>query len=280
MTAPSTIKLYQSVINGLIKRDIDDFNYSDELMHFLETNKNGSKASLNTVKSKISAIMYENKSRGVDPVQWHQKFVELVVKISKEKTYGATEDTITWAELKDLYKSTKIVDVAGGLVAKSQKLLLAVYSLLPPRRILDFSQMKVVEKMPKLANGFNYVAIGTKRCTMQFNVYKTEKNYGRQNFPVPAALKKLIVASGATVGQPLFPTMGGGYYSQAEFSTRIGNATEKLIGKRATVNSYRHAYITNFLSSNPTTPQRKKVAAAMGQSVSIALEYDQRPEED
>jgi hypothetical protein len=190
-------------------------------------------------------------------------------KIEGAKTYRADDSTIPWKDLKDLYKSD---------ITHSDKLLLAVYTLIPPRRVLDFSQMKVVAKMPKIANGFNYVAIGNKRCTMQFNNYKTFKNYGRQVFPVPAELRRLIVASGATVGNPLFPTLAGGFYSQAEFSTKLGNITEKLLGKgrRATANTFRHAYITHFLARNPTTPQRKKIAAQMAQSVEMTIEYDQR----
>jgi hypothetical protein len=268
--AASTIKQYETVLKSLRLRGVNSMNYSDELYELIGTKKDDTTpASLNSIKSIISAIIYENKSRKVDYSIWKEKQLDLMKKIEGAKTYRADDSTIPWKDLKDLYKSD---------ISYSDKLLLAVYTLIPPRRVLDYSEMLVVARLPRIqAAGKNYLTLG-KRMNLHFFAYKTAKNYGHQTFPVPAELRRLILAAGATVGNPLFPTLAGGFYSQAEFSTKLGNITEKLLGKgrRATANTFRHAYITHFLSSNPTTPQRKKIAAAMAQSVEMSIEYDQR----
>jgi len=59
--------------------------------------------------------------------------------------------------------------------------------------------------------------------------------------------------------------------------TTMKASDEKI---RATSNTYRHAYISEFLKGNPTTDERKKVATMMGHSPSMQLEYDERDEDD
>lgn len=57
--------------------------------------------------------------------------------------------------------------------------VVALYSLFPPRRNKDFVNMKVVPKLPKdLEPETNYLVGSNKRREFVFNSYKTRKTYG------------------------------------------------------------------------------------------------------
>jgi hypothetical protein len=48
------------------------------------------------------------------------------------------------------------------------------------------------------------------------------------------------------------------------------------LGEKYSVNDFRHAFITQFLSKNPTTEARMRIASLMGNTVGAQLTYDRR----
>jgi len=68
-------------------------------------------------------------------------------------------------------------------------LILSLYTLLPPRRNLDYQLMKYIKKYDSnLSNDFNYYDGNT----FYFNNYKTKGTYKKQEVEVPKELKEII----------------------------------------------------------------------------------------
>jgi hypothetical protein len=68
-------------------------------------------------------------------------------------------------------------------------LILSLYTLLPPRRNLDYQLMKYIKKYNEnLSNDFNYYD----GSTFYFNNYKTRGTYNKQEVQVPSQLQEII----------------------------------------------------------------------------------------
>ena len=70
-------------------------------------------------------------------------------------------------------------------------LILCIYTLIPPRRNLDYYDMKIVSSMDAINDTDNFLVWG-KRKLFVFNTYKTKKAYGRQTEEIPTQLVDAI----------------------------------------------------------------------------------------
>jgi hypothetical protein len=160
------------------------------------------------------------------------------------------------------------------------RLILALYTLAAAPRRLDYINMYVVhnQKLASLKDR-NYLIWNTSPRFV-FNEYKTSEKYGKQVIRVPLPLKRILdeIITEKPTGQLLLSN-DGKQFTDAQFSDKVRRLTAKETGKKYSVNDFRHAWITGFLSRNPTTVGRIKMASLMGNSVASQLEYDRRHEE-
>lgn len=70
-------------------------------------------------------------------------------------------------------------------------LILCIYTLIPPRRNLDYYDMKIAPNMDAINDTDNFLVWG-KRKLFVFNTYKTKKAYGRQTQELPPKLVEAI----------------------------------------------------------------------------------------
>jgi hypothetical protein len=175
---------------------------------------------------------------------------------------------LPWKDIKQLYK--RIDDVYHKAIA-------GVYILIAPRRNQDYSMMSVVNKTPT-DEKYNYLVVDANNIPKQmiFNVYKTAKYYGKQIIKVPKALQTVLKLYLDTFkiksDMPLFPNTAGKHYKS--ISELVTNVFNQYTPNHLNINLLRHSYISDFLSKNPSTNAKKKLATAMGNSVEIQASYN------
>ena len=157
-------------------------------------------------------------------------------------------------------------------------LILSLYILFPPRRIIDYTKMKLVETEPKNSN-FNYLVYDKKKNKMEyvFNVYKTSTHYGRQSFNVPNDLRDIIKVWITLYhkGEYLLSKYGGTTeINEDTFSKIITRLLIKYSGIPAGVSMIRHSYISHITDNkNLSLNDRKDIANKMAHSIFLQLQY-------
>ena len=138
--------------------------------------------------------------------------------------------------------------------------------LIPPRRSLDYSEMKIRNYDVKTDNYY-------KANKFYFNKYKTFKTYGLQILDVPkelnVVLKKWIKIN---TNDYMIYSSNGNKLSCPQI-TRILN---KIFGKNISTSMLRHIYLTNIYKDVPQINKMESLADEMGHSVSTAMEYIKR----
>ena len=150
-----------------------------------------------------------------------------------------------------------------------QFLLVAFLSgaVMPPRRSLDFGEMKIRNYNPKTDNFY-------KNGKFYFNIYKTSKTYGLQTLDVPkelnAVVKKWIRLN--TTDYMLYST-NKQKLSSPQISRILNNA---FGGKNISTNMLRHIYLSNIYKDVPALSSIQTLATEMAHSPATALEYIKR----
>ena len=265
MPAESSIKQYTSSLSSLAKRGFTDLSNTDAILEAIKTTIKGEPATKNTMKNILNALIWKLGKDTADGKIYHKAMVNTAVEIKESATYTATDKSVPWSILGQIYKKYEGQD----------RKILAVYSLFPPRRLHEFASMMVVARKPRKPTG-NYLVLHKKSASFVFGEYKTKDSYGVQTFPVPHNLFEELETS--EIGKPLFQLPTGLRFADTQFSTHIGDLTSLHIPHaiRAAPTSFRHSFITNFLAGNPTTLLRQRTAAMMGHAVATQMEYDQR----
>lgn len=269
MPSESTITQYSRVVATLSKRGVDDFEDTDVILELIKKTAKGEDASDNSIKNNLNALMWKVGKESPAYEVYRKHMYDMRDILASSKTYTTTEKSVSWNVLSQIYKNYDGQD----------RRILAVYSLCPPRRLLDYSSMQVVARKPAHITG-NYLVLNKSSCKFYFGDYKTFKTYGVQSFVVPPALKRELVGW-AVVGQPLFKLASGLQFADTQFSTRIGDLTAPYTPNhvRATPNTFRHSYISHFLAGNPNLKDREVISNMMAHDVITQMSYEEREKE-
>lgn len=150
--------------------------------------------------------------------------------------------------------------------------ILGLYTLQPPRRILDYTAMYIVKKMPKeIDQSINYYDVSTDM--FHYNTYKTSGTYKTQSFKAPEKLATLLdcyvkvhpnkLTSSNKI--PLLCKLDGSVFEKSYAITRILNRIFKReLGKRVSVNLLRNIYLTSKFG--PKVAELSDTASQMGTS--------------
>ena len=157
-------------------------------------------------------------------------------------------------------------------------LILSLYTMFPPRRIIDYTKMKVIEQEPK-TNNYNYLVNYKNENKMKFvfNEYKTAHQYGKQSFIVPNDLRNVIKVwlSLYHKGEFLLSRYGGiNEINEDTFSKMVSRILFKYSGIPAGVSMLRHSYIS-YITDNKSLSlnERKDIANRMAHSIFLQLQY-------
>jgi hypothetical protein len=212
-----------------------------------------------------TALKKNNTKSDVQKENWvSQEEIQQVY----EKNYNNTIDLF-------VSKRKNITQIDWDKILET--IILALYVLQPPRRILDYNSCIIVKKLPKeLDKNINYYDLSTD--TFYFSNYKTSHTYKTQSFKAPPKLATLLECyskihpikfSKEQVGQPLLCKFDGTVFDKSYSITRLLNRIFKReIGKRISVNMLRSIFLTDTFG--PKVAQLQDITTQMGTSQNMA----------
>jgi hypothetical protein len=181
------------------------------------------------------------------------------------------------------------------------KLFMAMYVLIPPRRLEDYRKLEIVKGSDPVPAEGNYIQIPTattKRVHIHIRDYKL-KRVGPYTADLPDLLslmvrnsvdatvtrvpsssskKKLLLRGKVLRKVPYLLVNGsGGELQTTNMTTLLQRLTAGIFGieKGVSVSKLRHMYITEALENKKSLKERKKLAWAMGHSVAMQARYDE-----
>jgi len=168
-----------------------------------------------------------------------------------------------------------VIKVRDELPMSITKILLAMYSYIPPQRGGDFHDCKVYAEDPKTTEG-NYIVLKTDDCRLVMNEYKTGKVYGQNQIVLVEPLVKLLTeywgkyknAHNALFVKPEKEEP----FDRKMFSGWANRKLTEAFGKPITLTVIRHSFVSAEDFNKPIT-ELKNSASAMGHSMGQHVGY-------
>ena len=271
----SSVKTYISILSNLYKKlkgdgNVEWFNKeSNQILKCLEEKNDQTK------KTNLSAlfILTGNKE--------YQSIMNLVMKKVNDNYKNQTmneKQKENWISIDDIKDKYNALSVDANLMLNKKKilnenvmmefLLMSFLSgvIMPPRRSLDYSEMKIRNFDTKTDNYY-------KANKFYFNQYKTFKTYGLQILDVPKELNNVLKKWIKINTNDYMIYSSNGHKISCPQITRILN---KVFGKKISTSMLRHIYLTNVYKDVPQINKMENLANEMGHSVSTAMEYIKR----
>ena len=224
------------------KKLIDNFTNNNTIGSYLESFAWVLQESNPTLNKKYKALAVEYKDKAKAHVY--------------DNVVGENENIVRWSDIKDRYKTATGVN----------KVFLALISLLPPRRTLDYALLLLNDGSSPMSSEYNYIDLTTD--SLIYNNYKTKKNYGTQSFHMPEELSTIIRTY--IQNTPILNNeylLGNHSNPSTVFSRWLGGLN---------MNSVRHSFISEFLKDDPTVREKRRVANLMGHALGTQAEYQRR----
>jgi integrase len=190
-------------------------------------------------------------------------------KKDQHKTEKETDNWLTQEDVlkvwKELYRNYYLLSKATLTPEEKDRLqnlvILSLFVLIPPRRSLDYCDMKIrnIDK-----ENDNYIE-GRKLVFMK---YKTAKNYGEQKVAIPPKLQLLLKKWVAKQqGDFLLSDSQGKPMTPSKLTVKLN----KIFGKRISTNMLRKIYLTDKYKDVPALKDMEETSREMGHSVMEAL---------
>ena len=270
------VNLRKYMLGG--EKDCSDFDFlkdTDKVIDFINTSTRWKTAnSKNSQLQAISSIIVALD--GFDP--YYNIYSKASTKGRKEINAKAGDNLTTEKEKENILPWSDLKDLTKKKMNATDRALIGIYTLLPPRRVEDVSLLTLTDTDKNLSNTLNYIRLTKKGEPLEliYLRYKTDKTYGRVNVDIPDDLaeifKKQIKAKDLKTGDPLFPNQKGTYYKG--FSALISATFKKYTKKAVSANLIRHSYISDFPSVPRSTNAKKLIAEQMGHSIAMQSGYD------
>jgi len=191
---------------------------------------------------------------------------------SQQKSQKQEENWIEWPEVLKVHDT-----LAGNSIRLFKKknltatdfnqlkhyILLSCFTQIEPRRVMDYSFMKIRNYDEETDNYYN-------ENEFVFNRYKTASTYGQVHISIPEYLTTLLnIWIEINDSDFMIPTNKG----TRTIESSITKMFNKIFNKNISANMLRHSYLTHIYGSIPGINEMEERAKAMGHSVSQALEY-------
>ncbi len=148
-------------------------------------------------------------------------------------------------------------------------LILSLYTLLPPRRNLDYQLMKYIKKYNEnLSNDFNYYDGNT----FYFNNYKTKGTYKKQELDVPKELQEIINyhINNNNLNENDFILRDFNKETEIKGNNGMTIILNRIFGDKIGASMLRRSYLSNKYSNVQNDLQSD--TKAMGTSISTATD--------
>jgi hypothetical protein len=290
----TTIKSYESRLKTLNNgKEVDNlaflYNYDGILEKIQKykptTQRNFIIAIVSVLKPiKVMKSMYDKYSKLLEEYNTELKTNNYKSETQKDNWIDQDEVVKVYEKLyEDVYpilcnpKDTRSVNKKNNITEKdfnkiTQLILLSLFVVQQPRRLLDYLNMVVVKKVSKdMDNSLNYYDITNSK--MYFNNYKTASTYNTQEVDVPEKLQQLLKCYVNIHPEKLTSknkiyllcNYDGSKINNVSTLTRILNKIfMNACGKRISSNLLRNIYLTNEFK--PQISKLETTAYNMGTS--------------
>lgn len=173
----------------------------------------------------------------------------------------------------------RVIAVRNGLAKEDPggraHLLLCMYTMLPPRRQMDYYRIKLFEgssrNVPKDCSGF-IENLGKNSAKIHITQFKTVKYMEPWSKVLPQNLVRVIRHSlEKNPREYLFDTEDGPFSSVNTFTQFSNRILKTHLGKHCTVNSLRHSYATHVYETG--SKNLDDIARDMAHSVNMHRSY-------
>jgi integrase len=272
----SSVNTYYSILKNLYKKmGGDEKEYKKDLFKNKdlvdETLKDMKPSQRKTTLSALVIYVDDEKAKE----HYREKMMD-DIKTAKEETISQkrdeSKDWIDWSDViaihNALRRDTYYILKENKLNSKERALLqdyvlLSLYVLIPPRRSMDYMELKF-----KPENGENYIDF--KKNKLVFNKYKTSKFYKTQEVEMPRELKTILSKWEKYNESPYVLTdTNGNKLNQVKLNQRLN----RIFDMKISVNALRHSYLTNKYGAIPALKDMLDTADEMGHDLSTALTY-------
>ena len=153
------------------------------------------------------------------------------------------------------------------------KLLLAMYTLIPPVRA-DYYSTQII-KEGEIPNSDNYIILKKNSAELVIRKYKTSRKHGEIRHPVlPKELYNIILKSLETIPRKYLFEKGGNPYSPNGFCKWSSSTLKNLFGVELTLTMIRHIYISSLDLAKMTIEEKKNIGKLMGHTLGVQAEYE------
>jgi len=264
MQSASTIKQYTYYVN---KFSFFDLNKVDEVyttLKNMKSKKTQKSMSNSNMKIIISAFMWQLKKDKAEP-EIIEKYKSYLEKMRKEMSCIENDNKTTHGIIPKWLDIIKLRDALDD--NSKNKVILSLYTMIPPRRLQDYVQLKIVDNEKNMTDKkYNYYHISDK-CII-FNSYKTERIYKMQCVDIPQNLCKVIDDY-----IKIYKLESGDLLLNFNNYRQLYYVLYSLIG--CGVDNIRHSYV-NYQYEKYNMPPSKDIeqmAHDMGHSVTTNLRY-------
>lgn len=282
--SPSSVRTYGSIVLNLAKKmDVDPKVFLSSPAKVLTFLKDVPPNLRKTTLASLVVYVGDNDKGGSVALQkYRQQMMDDIHTYSdNQKNQTRTEkETANWIDWTDVVKTYKQYSNEYSRLLKKATLnkyekqrlndlvLLAVYTLIPPRRSEDYCQFKL-KNIDK--NTDNYMD----GKVFVFNTYKTAKKYGEQKVRIPLKLYSLVkqLSERDDWGDYLIQDTRGGKLTPS----KLAIALNKIFGKNISSSMLRKSFLSNKYKNVPALKEMMATAESMGHSFESALESYVKP---
>jgi len=268
-----SVKTYVSLLKNIMKNmnyeNIEELNINPEnVIEFLKEKYE----SINGIKTRLSAlfVITNNKAYHTDMMTNIEKYN--IETNKQKKNEKQKENWMTAQEIENIYDNMetsikslwKKKNLSTKELMKIQDfVILSLFTLIPPRRSLDYVEFKINNIN---TNKDNYI----KSNSLVFNTYKTSTQKGQQTIKIPKELKSLLTKYIKLISDKSDYLIFNNKIQQLSipnFTLRLN----KIFGKKVSVNMLRHIYLSEKHADN--LKDMKDDFAKMGSSLNQSNTY-------
>jgi hypothetical protein len=189
----------------------------------------------------------------------------------QEKTPAQEENWESWSDIMKTYEQlkkeayplfSKEKPTPANIKTMRDLVILAFYTLIPPRRIQDYIDFKIKDINKEKDNYWD-----KEKHELVFNSYKTAKNYGQQRVDAPKELED-IFERWIPIAEEFSDYILFNGYGEKMAQPVLTKTINNIFGKKISASMLRHIFISDVvLKDQPKLSDLKQVASDMGQSV-------------
>jgi hypothetical protein len=274
-----SLKSYTSSLFSLYKRskyaDNPSILHFEDIEEFKSLLKDKPSSSRRQYYSSLFVLTKNEKYRELmkEDLHTYGKFIAENKKSESETENWVSQPQVQekWKEMKAVFDKVKLTQrlTQPQLTFCINFVILSLFTCIPPRRLLDYTEMKFRNFD---AEKDNYFADNK----LVFNIYKTAKRYGTQTEASPAILTKILVKWMKLIARNNIDTdyLLVGKTHKKLCNVQLNQRLNEVFGKQVSCNMLRHSYITaQYNSKGITLDKMKNMAEDMGHSVGVAMTY-------